>query len=90
MDLKQIFETLNNFNSKTYQQQIVDWTCGRRKVTGRSPPSHKASREKPRRVDPDLSPDLRGDTGLDGCDRRRASQFNPAIGKERKLINNLR
>jgi hypothetical protein len=90
MDLKQIFETLNNFNSKTYRQQIVDWTCGRRKVTGRSPPLQEASREKPRGADPELSPNLSGDIGPDGCDRGRASQFDPIIDKERKLINNLR
>ena len=33
---------------------------------------------------------LKVDTGLDGRDRGRASQFDPAIDKERKLISNLR
>jgi hypothetical protein len=59
-------------------------------VMGRSSPSHGASREKPRGADPELSPDLRGDTGPDSCDQGRASQFVPAIDKERKLISNLR
>jgi hypothetical protein len=33
---------------------------------------------------------LKVDTGPDGHDRGRASQFDPAIDKERKLISNLR
>ena len=52
--------------------------------------THEASREKPRGADPKLSPDLGVNTGPDGRDRGRASQFDPAIDKERKLISNLR
>ena len=54
------------------------------------PPAHKASREKSHGADPELFPGLKGDTGPDGRDLGRASQFDPAIDKERKLISNLR
>ena len=52
--------------------------------------AHEASREKPRGADPELTPGLGMDNGLDGHDRGRASQFDPVINNERKLIRNLR
>ena len=52
--------------------------------------THEASQEKPHGADPKLSPGLGVDTGPDGHDRGRASQFDPTIDKERKFISNLR
>ena len=65
--------------------------CGLRKVTDRSLPSD--TRSKPRQTTWSRSRALSGlrvDIGPDGRDRGRASQFDPAIDKERKLISNLR
>jgi hypothetical protein len=50
----------------------------------------QASREKLRGADHELSPGLKGDTRPDGRDLGCASQFDPTIDKERKLISNLR
>ena len=48
------------------------------------------SREKPRGADPELSLGLKGDTRPDGRDLEHASQFDPIIDKETRLISNLR
>ena len=54
------------------------------------PPAHEASQEKPRGADPELSLGLKRDTGPDGRDLGRASQFDPTIDKETRLISSLR
>ena len=64
-----------------------EW-CRWQKVTGSH--RHEASRKKLRGADPELSLGLGVDTRPDGRDRGCASQFDPIIDKERKLISNLR
>ena len=68
--------------------------CGQQKGDGSSSTvrcsTHEASREKPRGADLKLSLGLGVDTRPDGHDRGCASQFDPIIDKERKLISNLR
>jgi hypothetical protein len=49
-----------------------------------SPLAHEASQEKPHEVDPELSLNL-GGYRPDGHDQGRASQFDSAIDKERKV-----
>ena len=53
------------------------------------PPTRSKPRETARSRSRAFS-GLKADTRLDGRDRGHASQFDPVIDKERKLISNLR
>jgi hypothetical protein len=70
---------------------LIVWTA-KSDRGGRSLPSRHTKQAERNRME-QISSSLRAkrvSAGPDGCDWGRASQFDPAIDKERKLISNLR